>query len=136
MKEETLGREYQDGEVIIREGEVGNCMFVIQSGEVEIYREDSGRTVRLNVIGPKEFFGEMALVENTVRSTSARAVGRTTILTIDRRTFLRRVHEDPSLAYRLMEVMSRRIRKLAEQVTTLKAGGTPAPSQGDTRTGW
>lgn len=136
MNEEAIGREYQDKEIIIRQGEIGTCMFVIQAGEVEIYREENGQEVRLNVFGPKDFFGEMAIVENAARSASARALGKATILTIDRRTFLRRVHEDPSLAYRIMEAMSLRIRKLAEQVAILKAGGTPLPSRGDTRAGW
>ena len=121
MSEESLGRVYQDGELIIRQGEVGNCMFVIQTGQVEIFRQEGDREVRLRVAGAKEFFGEMALVDNAVRSASVRALGRATILTVDRRTFLRRVHEDPSLAYRVMEAMSHEIRRLAEEVARLKA---------------
>lgn len=124
MSDESLGRVYQDGELVIRQGEVGNCMYVIQSGQVEVFREEGGRAVRLRVAGPKEFFGEMALVDNAVRSASVRALGRATILTVDRRTFLRRVHEDPSLAYRIMEAMSHEIRRLAEEVTRLKARDT------------
>ena len=121
MKEESLGRVYQDRELIIRQGEVGNCMYVIQSGQVEIFREEGGREVRLRVAGANEFFGEMALVDHAVRSANVRAIGRATILTIDKRTFLRRVHEDPSLAYRIMEAMSHEIRRLAEELARLKA---------------
>ena len=62
----------------------------------------------------------MAIVDKDVRSASVRALGRATILTIDKRTFLRRVHEDPSLAYRIMEAMSHRIRQLAGELTHLK----------------
>ena len=120
MNEETLGKVYQDRELIIRQGEVGNCMYVIQSGQVEIFREEDGQEVRLRVAGANEFFGEMAIVEKDVRSASVRALGRATVMTIDKRTFLRRVHEDPSLAYRIMESMSRRIRQLAEELTHLK----------------
>jgi CRP-like cAMP-binding protein len=65
----------------------------------------------------------MALVDHIVRSASVRALGRATVLTVDKRTFLRRVHEDPSLAYRIMEGMSHEIRRLAEEVTHLRAQG-------------
>ena len=120
MNEEALGKVYQDRELVIRQGEVGNCMYVIQSGQVEIFREESGQEVRLRVAGANEFFGEMAIVDKDVRSASVRALGRATIMTIDKRTFLRRVHEDPSLAYRIMEAMSHRIRQLAGELTHLK----------------
>lgn len=123
MNEQYLGKVYEDREVIIRQGEIGNCMYVIQSGEVEIYREEGEKEVRLRVAGANDFFGEMALVDHAVRSASVRALGKATIMTVDKRTFLRRVHEDPSLAYRIMEGMSREIRRLAEEVTHLKAGG-------------
>lgn len=116
MKEGELGRDYKDGELIIRQGETGNCMFVIQKGKVEIFRDSEGNEVPLRIAGPKEFFGEMALVENDVRSASARAIGETRILHIDKRTFLRRVHEDPSLAYRIMESLSHEIRRLAAEL--------------------
>lgn len=120
MNGDALGKVYQDRELVIRQGEEGNCMYVIQSGQVEIFREEGGQEVRLRVAGPNEFFGEMAIVEKDVRSASVRALGRATIMTIDKRTFLRRVHEDPSLAYRIMEAMSRRIRQLGDELTHLK----------------
>jgi CRP-like cAMP-binding protein len=121
MNDEALGRVYHDREYVIRQGEVGNCMYVIQSGQVEIFREEEDREVPLRVAGPNEFFGELALVDHAVRSASVRALGPATILTVDKRTFLRRVHEDPSLAYRIMEGMSHEIRRLAVEVAQLKA---------------
>ena len=120
MNEESLGKVYQDRELVIRQGEVGDCMYVIKSGQEEIFREEGGREVRLRVAGANEFFGEMAIVDHDVRSASVRAIGRATILTVDKRTFLRRVHEDPSLAYRIMEAMSHRIRQLAGELARLK----------------
>lgn len=120
MKMGELGKVYKDGELIIREGEMGDCMFVIQSGAVEIFCNSDKGEVFLRKAGPNEFFGEMALVENDVRSASARAIGETRILHIDKRTFMRRVHEDPSLAYRIMERLSHEIRRLAAEVARLE----------------
>jgi CRP-like cAMP-binding protein len=111
-----LGKVYEDGEVIARQGEVGDCMYVIQEGQVEVVAEGPEREVRLAVLGEADFFGEMAIFEREVRSATVRALGRVRVLTVDQKTFLRRIHEDPSLAYRLVQTMSRRVRELDERV--------------------
>ena len=116
MSEGTLGRVYQDGEIIIRQGEPGNCMYVIQEGEVEVFIEDQGREIHLAVLGEGELIGEMAIFENEVRSASVRALKEARILTVDKKNFLRRVHQDPSLAYRLVQKLSHRIRQMNEEV--------------------
>ena len=58
----------------------------------------------------------MAIFEREVRSATVRAVGEARILTVDRRTFLRRVQEDPSLAFNILRTMSGRIRELTEKL--------------------
>jgi CRP-like cAMP-binding protein len=122
MAKEALGKIYSDGELVVRQGEKGDCMYVIQKGRVEIFREEGGSQIPLRVASTGEFFGEMALVERMERSASVRAVGEARILTVDKRTFMRRVHEDPSLAFRIMESLSHEIRRLAQEVAELKVG--------------
>jgi CRP-like cAMP-binding protein len=117
-----LGKVYRDGEFIVTEGEVGNCMYVIQEGQVEVFVERGGVEVLLDTNGPGEFFGEMALFDRDVRSASVRALGETRVLTIDKKNFMRRIHEDPSLAFRIVETMSHRIRELVAEVGRLKGG--------------
>jgi CRP-like cAMP-binding protein len=123
METGALGKTYRDSEVIVRQGEAGDCMFVIQAGEVEVFRvNDKQREVRLAVLHEKDFFGEMALFDREVRSATVRALGEARVLTVDRKSFLRRVHEDPSLAFRVVEQMSHRIRDLDAELTQLKTG--------------
>lgn len=134
--QEALGKVYGDGAVIIHQGEVGDCMFVIQSGQVEIVRADGGREVRLAVQGEGEFFGEMALVEHETRSATVRAVGEARVLTVDQRTFDRRIREDPSLAYRILQKMSERLRELNASVAgRITGGATPAVAASVAATG-
>lgn len=118
----SLGKIYRHGETIVRQGEIGDCMYVIQDGQVEVVSGDGDREILLAVLGKNEFFGEMAIFEHEIRSATVRALGPARILTIDHKNFLRRIHEDPSIAYRLMEVMSNRIRRLSMDVTQLKQG--------------
>lgn len=114
MNTGALGKLLQDGEVIVRQGEVGNCMYVIQQGQVEVLLKKGDADVCVAVLGEGDFFGEMALFDQEVRSATVRARGEVRILTLEKRTFLRRIHEDPSLAFRMLEKMSRRVRKLNE----------------------
>jgi CRP-like cAMP-binding protein len=116
METGALGKTYEDGEFLVKQGAEGDCMFVIQEGQVEVIREQDGKEVRLAVRGEGDFVGEMAIFEREVRMASVRALGRVRALTVDKRNVLRRFQEDPSLAFRIVETMSRRIREISGQV--------------------
>ena len=115
-----LGRLYRDGEIIVRQGEVGDRMFVVQQGQVQVLLERDGREIPLRVLGEGEFIGEMSIFEQEVRSATVRAQGEARLLTVDRKGFLKRIHEDPSLAYRVVQTLSRRVRQLSDEVARLQ----------------
>jgi CRP-like cAMP-binding protein len=119
MESGALGKVYQPGDVLINQGDVGDCMFVIQEGQVAVEREQGGENIFLGMRGAGEFLGELAIFEKEVHMATARAVTQVRALTVDKKNFLRRIHEDPSLAYRLCQLMSRRIRELSQQVAML-----------------
>ena len=121
MSSAALGRFYEDGEIVVRQGDVGDCLFVVQDGEVEIIAEEDGAEVILRSAGRNEVLGEMAIFEHRPRSATIRAKGKARILTLDKRNFLRRINEDPSLAFRMIETMSHRVRDLSHEVVELKS---------------
>ena len=121
MSEGALGRFYTDGEIIARQGDVGDCMYMVQDGEVEIVVDAGGEEVILRRAGRNEILGEMAIFDRQPRSATIRAKGKARILTLDRRNFLRRINEDPSLAFRMIETMSHRVRQLSREVVELRA---------------
>jgi len=57
-----LGKVYGDGEEIVRQGETGDCMYVIQTGQTEAIQGKEGKEVRLAVLVEGDVFGEMALL--------------------------------------------------------------------------
>ncbi len=120
MENGALGKLMQDGEIIVRQGEEGHCMYVVQEGQVEVLKENDGGQVHLGTLSAGDFFGEMALVDHEVRSATVRAMGAARVLTVDKKTFLRRVHEDPGLAFRIVQKMSRRIRELHAELLRTK----------------
>lgn len=95
-------------------------MYVVQEGFVDVVVDSGDKQVQLRTLGKDEFFGEMAIFEHEIRTASVRAKGTARILSVDHRNLLQRIHEDPSLAYRLMKVMSNRIDKLSEEVARLE----------------
>lgn len=115
-----LGRIYEDGEIIIRQGDAGQCMYEILDGKVEVLQERKGKEISLAILKKGNFFGEMAIFEREIRSATIRALGKARILTVDKRILLRRVSEDPSLALRILEKMSNRIREMDEELVNLK----------------
>ena len=120
-KDTTLGRHFQDGEEIIKQGDTGDCVYVIQKGKVEIIDESGDEEIKITELGETEFFGEMGLFEKDVRSATVRSIGETKVLTLDKRTMLRRFYEDPSLAYNVVETLTHRVRQLTDELTDARA---------------
>ncbi len=116
MATSELGKVYRDTEIIIQQGERGDDVYVIQEGLVEVIKETEQGEVHLGLRGKGEFFGEMAFLEHQDRSATVRAVGEARVLRIDKRHFLRRMYEDATLAFRLMQAMSACIRQLSMEV--------------------
>jgi CRP-like cAMP-binding protein len=116
MKNKKLGQRYKDGELIIKQGTTGNCLYVIQEGLVEVIKETPEGEVKVAELGETEFFGEMGLFEEDVRSCTVRALGDAKVLTIDKRNLYKSIHQDSSLAYRLLEKMSNRLREANKMI--------------------
>jgi CRP/FNR family cyclic AMP-dependent transcriptional regulator len=126
MQDGRLGKHYSPGTVICQQGDKGDEMFVIQAGSVEVIRETAdGSEIKLGEMGEGAVFGEMSIFTKAPRAATVRATSDARILTLDRRGFLRRVHEDPSLAFNILETLSVRIGELNNRVEALQA------SQGD-----
>lgn len=119
----ALGKVYADGERIISKGEVGESMYIVQQGKVEVFMENSEGEIALATLKPGAVFGEMALFTKEPRVASVRALGKARVLTIDKKGFFKRASEDPSLAFRILKNMSKRIQKLNIEVARLKMGG-------------
>ncbi|MBF0126649.1 MAG: GGDEF domain-containing protein [Magnetococcales bacterium] len=104
-----LGRRFLPGETIFLQGDPARTMYVIQQGRVEIVMESEFGPRHLNTLNEGEIFGEISLFANKARIATARAVTDVRALQLDEKTFLNRLHQDPSLAYRLIRKLAQRI---------------------------
>jgi CRP-like cAMP-binding protein len=126
MDSGALGRIFEDGEIIIRQGEESDFMYVVQEGEVDIFIEVDGEERHIAVRQAGEFLGEMSIFDHETHSATVRAQGPARLLTVDRQNFVTRIHQDPTIAFRLVETMSHRIRDLSDKLAELQAQGPDA----------
>ncbi|MEK7717777.1 MAG: cyclic nucleotide-binding domain-containing protein, partial [Pseudomonadota bacterium] len=107
FRDTSLGKAYAAGEIILRQGDSCEGMYVIQEGKAEVLHRRDDKEVRVSVLGERDFFGEVPFMERLrepgVARGTVRAVSDVRVLTVDRKTIVRRIHEDPSLAYRILE---------------------------------
>jgi CRP-like cAMP-binding protein len=105
-------RTFKAGDVILRQGEPGIALFVVQSGKVQVVQNagQPGELV-LGEHGPGGFFGEMTLIDESPRSATVRAVEDTTCIGLSRVDFIVAVREHPDIAIRMLRVMSQRLRE-------------------------
>jgi NADH dehydrogenase len=108
---------FEAGEVIIKQGELGDRMYLITEGEVEVLREDlEGRQTVLATLGPGEYFGEMALLSKQLRSATVRSRTKGSLVSVRRGDFAALLSYFPEL--------SERFHKLAERRLELSQAGT------------
>jgi CRP-like cAMP-binding protein len=118
--------EFVAGEYIFREGESGNRLYLIVSGEVRISREVPGSGEEaLAVLKPGAMFGEMAVFDRSERSTDAISNGGTVALTISRADFEMLLEFNRDLAYKVLwsvvRVLSSRLRSTNDSLRTFLA---------------
>jgi CRP/FNR family transcriptional regulator, cyclic AMP receptor protein len=129
---------FKKGDVLFREGDASDCVLRVRSGEIEVLREVGDASVLLGRVKGGEWLGEMGVVENRVRSATARAAtdGEVEILTAEQ--FLDRISSDAALARELILRLSIRLRSIEDKVAgdlvsfspgrSLERGGGTAPS--------
>ncbi len=100
------GRSLKAGDVIFREGDEANALFVIKSGQVRI--QIGNRTI--TELGQDSIFGEMALIDNEPRSATAVAVTDVELVPVSEKQFLFLVSQTPYFALKVMRVLAQRLR--------------------------
>ncbi len=104
-----FGREYRVGDVLFHEGELGEEMYVIQSGAVEITKKTAGVEVPIATLGRGEFLGEMAILNGKPRTATARVVEDIKCLVLDARTLETMIKNNSEIALRLIKKLASRL---------------------------
>ena len=116
---EHLVRKHPSGTVLFREGDRGHTMYVIRSGKVNISKKIGESEITLAMLGPGEFFGEMALLEGLPRSAGAVVVEEALLIELEQNAFATLVRKNSEIALRLMRRLSSRLREADRQIHAL-----------------
>ena len=103
---------FHAGCTIFEKGDAGTCMYVIQSGVVEMLIDDN----IVDVCGPNEAIGYMSMIDGATRSSTARAKEAVEVSIIDQNKFRFMVDEVPNFAMYVMRAMAQRIRGMGKVV--------------------
>lgn len=107
------------GEVIFREGEAGDQMFVLHSGRVRLTKQGRKGVQTLSTLGPGEFFGEMAILNNRPRSATAEVIEEAKLLVLDAQTFETMLVKNAEIAVRMILRMASRLEEANARVEIL-----------------
>ena len=101
---------YKPGDVIFRQGEPSECIYLIESGEVELLESADQTTKRIAVLCKGDLVGEMALVDERPRAFTARAVGDANLSIVSREQFVKLMFRDPGEGLRYLGAFFERLR--------------------------
>ena len=111
---------FQPGEYIFKEKEKGEVMYIILEGTVELRKKVEGAEKCLKIVEePNDFFGEMALVDQSPRSASAVAVTETKLVPVDQPTFEKMILTNGKFALKIIQILAARIRNSNIQISEL-----------------
>ena len=113
-------RAYPKNSVILFEDDPGDALYVVKDGQVKVVLiGEDGREVILSVLGPGEFFGEMALIDDEPRSAHVIAMDDSALLVLRREDFQGLLAETPAIALSMLRELTRRLRRVDEKVGSL-----------------
>lgn len=121
----TIFRNYQKGEVIFRQGDLGDCAYLVESGSVQISIDKAGADFPLTVLGQGEIFGEMAIIDAKPRSATATALETTRLCIISQDSLIERMQNADSVVRLLLMMFTRRTREMHSNLTAKRVEAKP-----------
>ena len=104
-----FAKKYSSGQVIISEFEPGESFYLIQKGTVQLVKCVNGQNKNLDILKPGEFFGEMAILDNSPRSATCLAVGNVQCLEFNKSNFELLITGNPQIALNILKLFCKRI---------------------------
>ncbi len=113
-------KTYPKSAVVLTEGEMGDSLYMIQSGKVKVFiGDEDGREIILKILGPGDFFGEMSMIDKQPRSASVNTIEASTFLVLSHAGFEKCVEQSPRIANMVMRVLAQRVREADRKIGTL-----------------
>jgi CRP/FNR family cyclic AMP-dependent transcriptional regulator len=122
-----VSRRLEPGAVLFRKGDAGDALYGVMTGRLRIHANGvDGRDALLNIMGPGDIFGEIALIDGLPRTADATAIDRVELMMLRRAEFLELVRRENELSLHLLQLTCRRLRWLSDMVEDATFLSAPA----------
>jgi len=113
----TVKETFKAGQIIFNQGEIGDKIYIIETGRVSIdVVIDENTRFNWGEFGPKDFFGEMSMFSSKTRTGTARAIEDTTVITFNQQVIKNQMSKLPSWFYTMFVALIERLRKTDERL--------------------
>lgn len=120
LTQKSSTRTYPSNTILISEGDLTDSLYVVLEGEVKVFASDhQGKEVILNILGPGEYFGELALLDDEPRSASVKTIKATKVMVITKNDFKGCLATNSEMSYNLIKALIRQVRSLTGNVKSL-----------------
>lgn len=123
IKQLAVVQHYKKDDLIFSEGDAADYIYFIESGRVSIFIQKFTSREEISILGPGEYFGEMAVFYKDKRSASVVAITDTTLLGVDKRAFLDLLKNDRAIADKINHILARRNEELVLKENLLDSTG-------------
>jgi CRP-like cAMP-binding protein len=114
-----LVEEFQDGDCIFEEGDIGRDLYIVQSGTVRIVKSTPSGQMEIAEFRKGDFFGDISLLQSLPRYAGAFAKGPTKLLILRPGGFLLKIRRDPTFAFEMLQQMSLRVKVSSDRLLEL-----------------
>jgi CRP/FNR family cyclic AMP-dependent transcriptional regulator len=113
-------KSFPKNAVVLTEGEMGDSLYMIQSGKVKVFiGDEDGREIILKIMGPGSFFGEMSMIDKQPRSASVTTLEPSTVQVLTHSMFEKCVEQAPRIGTVVMQILAHRVREADRKIGTL-----------------
>lgn len=120
LAERLVVRRFSAGQIVFHLGDPGGLLYIITSGKVKISHSNlDGQEALLAILGKGDFFGELALLDDSPRSATAEAIEPTETLTLHRTEFMNFIENHPAFSRHVLYVLAKRIRHMNSQISDI-----------------
>jgi CRP-like cAMP-binding protein len=111
----AVDHDYPTNRVVLMADAWGNAVYFIASGWVKVRRTAADDGFTLAILGPGDFFGEMAILDESPRSDDVIALSPVHLISISAQRFIQTLFKDPQLHHRMLQLMVRRLRQMNQR---------------------
>ncbi len=120
LSRRLVPRRFNAGQIIFHHGDPGGLLYIIGRGKVKItHSTPDGQEAMLAIFGTGDFFGELALLDDSPRSATVEALEPTDTMTLHRDEFIRYIHNNPNFSLHVLQTLAQHIRRLNNQLSDI-----------------